>query len=152
MCVYVVRVTVTLPHFLFFSLSLLNHLLRQSMHFGPVTCALMYFTTAQRERRVSCKEFNTAFIPRLSERGGVEKREGEYQCVIVCVQDCVRVFREDSACFPWVKHVPARSFFEGNGEVLCFVLSVLCPRTRGVQDTRDCIPLCLRCCNRPLFS
>lgn len=97
----------------------------------------MYFTTAQRERRVSCKE---AFIPHLSERWCREKKERRIPvCDCVCVQDCVRVFREDGACF-----FGRDMFLQGPSlkETVKsrFVLLVLCPQKGEVQETCDCVP------------
>lgn len=85
-----VRVIVTLPQSFFFPLCWTICCIVRCT-WGPVTCAFMYFTTAQRERRVSCKE---AFIPHLSERWCREKKKGEYQCVIVCACKIVYVCSE----------------------------------------------------------
>lgn len=142
-----VRVIVTLPQSFFFPLCWTICCIVRCI-WGPVTCAFMYFTTAQRERRVSCKE---AFIPHLSERWCREKKERRIPvCDCVCVQDCVRVFREDGACF-----FGRDMFLQGPSlkETVKsrFVLLVLCPQKGEVQETCDCVPPCLRCCNRPFF-
>lgn len=71
-------------------------------------------------------------------------------CDCVCVQDCVRVFREDGACF-----FGRDMFLQGPSlkETVKsrFVLLVLCPQKGEVQETCDCVPPCLCCCNRPFF-
>lgn len=132
-----VRVIVTLPQMFFFLF--VEPFAASFDAFGGLWHARLC-TSRQHSEKEGFLAKKPLFL--TSRRGGVEKKRKANTSVWLCVRARLCTCVQRGWCmFLWARHVPARSFFEGNGEVPFCSFGALSAEGGGAGDVRLRPPL-----------